>query len=378
MNIISNLIPTLYRSLNTVAREMVGATSAVTRDSNAQAIAVGQKIDFPVSASLKTRDASPSDTIPQSEEVDITNRTLEITKSKAADITIVGNNEVALGNLHSAILENQITEAMRSLTNEVEADICNVAVAEGLNAGNSTGTSGTTPFADDIKALNKALMQLKKKGAPMTELQLVLNPEASENLRNLKNLQSVSDSGNDDLLRRGVFGRIGGFDIRESAGFGSHTKGTGSGYLVNGGARQGDTMVAVDTGSGTFVKGDLIKFGESSNSYVIAEDVATGATAIRLVSPLQEDVADNAEVTIGENYLASVAFPRSAIWLATRTVPNSTLGDASIESRTITDPVTGLSFGLSVYPGYKQSRLEINLAWGVGVIKPNFVVPVLG
>lgn len=378
MNIINRLIPTILRSLNTVAREMVGATSAVTRDSTAQGIAVGQKISFPVSASLKTRDATPGDAVPDAEKVTIADRTLEITKSKAADVTIVGNNEAALGELHNAILENQITEAMRSLTNEVENDICSVAVAEGLNAGNSTGTSGTAPFAEDIKALNRALMQLKKRGAPMTDLQLVLNPEASENLRNLKNLQSVSDSGSDALLRRGVFGRISGFDIRESAGFGSHTKGTGTGYLVNGGAKQGDTVIAVDTGSGTFVKGDLVKFGSGSSSYVVAENAASGATSIRLVSPLQEDVADNAEVTIAENYNASVAFSRSSIWLATRTVPNSSLGDLSIESRTVTDPVTGLSFGLNVYPGYKQSRLEINLAWGVGVIKPNFVVPILG
>lgn len=378
MKIIDSLIPVLLRSLNTVAREMVGATSAVTRDSNAEAIAVGQKINFPVSASLTPRDALPSDTLPNSEEVNILSRTLEITKSKATDVTIIGNNQIAMGSLHDAMIENQITEAMRSLTNCVEKDICSVAVAEGLNAGNSTGTSGTTPFADDIKALNKALMQLKKKGAPMTDLNLVLNPEASENLRNLKNLQSVSDSGNDSLLRRGVFGRISGFDIRESAGFGSHTKGTGADYLVNGGAKQGDTVIAIDSGSGTFVKGDLVKFGSDTNSYVIAEDAESGATSIKLVSPLQKDVADNAAVTIGDNYLASLAFPRSAIWLATRTVPNTSFGDMSIESRTVTDPVTGLSFGVNVYPGYKQSRLEINLAWGVGVIKPEFVVPILG
>lgn len=378
MKIIDSLIPVLLRSLNTVAREMVGATSAVTRDSNAEAIAVGQKINFPVSASLKARDALPADSLPESEEVNILSRTLEITKSKAADVTIAGNNQVALGSLHDAMVENQITEAMRALTNEVENDICNVAVAAGVDAGNSVGTSGTTPFADDIKALNKALMQLKKKGAPMTDLELVLNPEASENLRNLKNLQSVSDSGNDSLLRRGVFGRISGFDIRESAGFGSHTKGTGAGYLVNGGAKQGDTVIPIDTGSGTFVKGDFIKFEDDPNSYIIAENAASGATSIRLVSPLQNDVADNKTVEISENYLASLAFPRSAIWLATRTVPNTSFGDMSVESRTITDPVTGLSFGVNLYPAYKQSKLEINLAWGVGVIKPEFVVPILG
>lgn len=378
MKIINTLIPSLLRSLDVVAREMTGAISAVTRDSSSESIAVGQKINFPVSAAMQTRDATPAAKAPDVEDVEIKSRTLEITKSKAQDIIIIGNDEAALGSLHTPMLENQMTEAMRALTNELEKDTCSVILSEGLNAGNSVGTSGTTPFASDIKEINKALMQLKKKGAPTTNLELVLNPDASENLRNLKNLQSVSDSGNDDLLRRGVFGRISGFDIRESAGFGTHTKGTGEGYLVNGGARQGDYIVPIDTGSGTFVKGDLVKFGSGNNSYVVAENAASGATSIRLVSPLQEDIADNAAVTIGTNYLASLAFPRSAIWLATRTVPNTSFGDMAVEQRTITDPKTGLAFGVCLYPEYKRIRLEINLAWGVGVVKPDFVVPILG
>ena len=378
MKIIPMLIPSLLRSLDVVAREMTGVLSAVTRDSSSESIAVGQKINFPVSTAMKARDAAPAAKAPDVEDVEIKSRTLEITKSRAQDIIIVGNDEAALGAAHLPMLENQMTEAMRGLINEAENDACSVIVSEGLNAGNSVGTSGTTPFASDISDLNKALMQLKKKGAPTTDLELVLNPEASENLRNLKNLQSVSDSGNDDLLRRGVFGRISGFDIRESAGFGSHTKGTGDGYLVNGGARQGEYVVPVDTGTGTFVKGDLVKFGSSGNSYVIAENAASGTTSIRLISPLQEDVADNAAVTIGTNYLASLAFPRSSVWLATRTVPNTTLGDQAIEQRTITDPKTGLALGVCVYPEYKRVRLEVNLAWGVGVIKPEFIVPILG
>ena len=194
------------RSLDVVSREMTGAISAVTRDSSSEAIAVGQKINFPVSTSMQTRDATPAAKAPDVEDTEIKSRTLEITKSRAQDIIIVGNDETALGSLHTPMLENQMTEAMRSLTNELEKDTCDVILSEGLNAGNNVGTSGTTPFASDISALNKALMQLKKKGAPTTNLELVLNPDASENLRNLKNLQSVSDSGNDDLLRRGVFG----------------------------------------------------------------------------------------------------------------------------------------------------------------------------
>ena len=377
-NILNGLVPTLYRSLNTVARELVGATMAVTRDSRAEAVAVGQKIEFPIVPTASLRDVVPSANIPDVSGETIGKRTLEITQSKAADVIWTGNEQVALGGMYNRILEDQITERMRQLANSVEEDLLAVAVAEGLNAGNSIGTSGTTPFAGGLQELTATLKKLQDKGAPTSDLQAVLNTAASMSLRNLGQLQKINESGTPSLLRQGEIGQLMRFAIRESNGFKQHVKGTGDGYLVNGAASVGDIEIAIDTGSGTFVKGDLVTFGSDTTKYVVAENVASGGTKLKLVTPLQTAVSDNAAITIGDNYLASVAFPRSAIWLATRTVPVPQGGDKGIASRTITDPVSSLSFGVTLYPGYKQNQLEISLSWGVGVIKPDFVVPILG
>ena len=368
----------MYRSLNTVARELTGAIMAVTRDSSAEGVAVGQKIEFPIVPEASLRDVEPSSTVPEVTGDEMGKRYLEITKSKAADVVWTGNEQVGLGGMYDRILEDQITERMRSLANAVEEDLVSVAVVEGLNAGNGVGNGATSPFASDLSELTATLKKMQDNGAPTGELQAVLNTGASMNLRNLKQLQSVSAAGDQSLLRQGLLGKLVGFDIRESAGFKTHAKGTGAGYLVNGAAKAGDTEITIDTGTGTFVKGDLVKFGTGGDSYVVAEDVASGGTVLKLVSPLQKDIADNTAVTIGDNYLASVAFPRSSLWLATRTVPMPEGGDMSVASRTISDPRSGLSFGVNLYPGYKQNHLEINLSWGVGVIKPKFVVPILG
>lgn len=351
---------------------------AVTRDSSAEAVAIGQKIEFPIVPTASLRDVEPSSNIPSVSGDTISKRTLEITKAQAADVIWVGNEQVALGGMYGRILEDQITERMRQLANAVEEDLVSVAVAEGLNAGNSIGTSGTTPFGSNLTELTAALKKMQDNGAPTSDLQAVLNTAASMSLRNLGQLQKINEVGTQSLLRQGEIGNLMRFAIRESSGFKSHTKGTGSGYLVNGAAKQGDTEIAMDTGEGTFVKGDLVTFGSDTTKYVVAENVATGGTKLKLVTPLQADVADNTAIAIGDNYLASVAFPRSAIWLATRTIPVPQGGDAGIASRTISDPVSGLSFGVTLYPGYKQNQLEISLAWGVGVIKPKFVVPILG
>ena len=351
---------------------------AVTRDSSAEAVAVGQKIEFPIVPAGQARDVVPGANVPDVSGDDIQKRTLEITKCRAADVIWTGNEQVSLGGMYNRILEDQITERMRTLANEVEEDLLSVAVAEGLNAGNGIGTSGTTPFGTDLTELTATLKKLQDNGAPTSDLQAVLNTSASMNLRNLKHLQSYADSGTTSLLRQGEIGQLMRFAIRESAGFKTHVKGTGSGYLVNGAASQGDTEIAIDTGTGTFVKGDLVSFGSDTEKYVVAADVPNGGTVLKLVTPLQKPVSDNAAITIGDNYLASVAFPRSAIWLATRTVPVPQGGDKGTASRTISDPLSGLSFGVTLYPGYKQNQLEISLSWGVGIIKPKFVVPILG
>ena len=368
----------MYRSLNTVARELVGATMAVTRDSSAESVAIGQKIEFPIVPTAQLRDVTPSANVPNVSGESIGKRTLEITQSKAADVIWTGNDQVSLGGMYNRILEDQITERMRSLTNAVEEDLLSAAVAEGVSSGNYVGVGGTAPFGKDLTELTLALKRLQDNGAPTSDLNAVLNTTASMNLRNLNQLQKVSEAGTPSLLRQGVLGNLMGFSIRESAGFKTHEKGTGTGYLVNGEAKAGATEIAIDTGTGTFVKGDFVKFGSGTTKYVVAENVASGGTKLKLVTPLKEDVADNSTVTIGDKYLASVTFPRSAIWLATRTIPVPQGGDQGIESRTITDPVSGLSFGVTLYPGYKQNQLEISLAWGVGVIKPEFVVPILG
>lgn len=376
-NILNGLVPTLYRSLNTVSRELVGGIMAVTRDSSAASAAVGQKIEFPVVPQASLRDVEPAANVPEVKGDDIKERTLKITQAKAADVIWTGNEQDSLGGMYDRILQDQITERMRSLTNAVEEDLMSVVVAEGLSAGNKVGTSGTTPFSDNLKELTLTLKMLQDRGAPTSDLQAVLNTSASMALRNLGQLQKINESGTPSLLRQGEIGSLMKFAVRESAGFKTHEKGSASGYKVNGAADIGDTVIAVDEGTGTFVKGDLVSFG-GKEMYVIAENAPTGTTKIKLMTPLQEKVKDDAEVTVKESYLASAAFPRSAVWLATRTIPLPTGGDKGIASRTITDPLSGLSFGVVLYPGYKQNQLEISLSWGVGVIKPEEVVPILG
>lgn len=351
---------------------------AVTRDSSAKAVAVGQKIEFPIVPSAGLRDVKPSSTSPDVAGEEIQSKVLEITKSKAGDIVWTGNEQQALGDkMYDAILEDQITERMRAIVNEVEHDIMNTIFAE----CKANVEHDADAFKADLTAFTKGLKTLQDKGAPRSNLQAVLNTTAAMNLRNQNQLQKVNESGSSSLLRQGVLGNIMGFDVRETGSMIATSSPVGSTkYLVNGVAKKGDYVITVDTGNqstdGVFVNA---KFGSSDKHYPLAGKIEAGATEIKLLTPLQEDIADNTEITLeATTDKPSAMFPRSAIWLATRTVPEPAGGDSAVARRTITDPETGLSFGVSLYQGYKQNHIEISMSWGVGIIKPEFVYPVLG
>ena len=74
----------------------------------------------------------------------------------------------------------------------------------------------------------------------------------------------------------------------------------------------------------------------------------------------------------------NLAFDREAIQLVTRAPALPKEGDMAIDRTVITDPISGLSFEVSIYGGYRKVRYELALAWGQKVIKPEHTAILLG
>lgn len=89
----------------------------------------------------------------------------------------------------------------------------------------------------------------------------------------------------------------------------SVTVGTGTGYLVNspGGYSVGATSIAVDTGTGTILAGDVVQFSGSSLRYWVTANLSAGVLTIGLCSNgalgLQASIADNATVSVSSDNL---------------------------------------------------------------------------
>lgn len=370
MNTLNDLIPSLYQGLNIVSRELVGFIPAVAANTGAERAAVGQDVRVPIAGAATVADISPAMAVPEPTGQTVDNVSIKITKARAAEFGVVGEEQRGL-NANGAGWQNiqaqMFAQALRKLVNEVEADVAATYVA-----GSRAYSDGATPFnnTDNLEATAQLHKILADNGAPLSDKQLVIDTTRGAQLRNLLQLTRANEAGSDDLLRRGVLTDVHGFAIRESAQVKSHTAGTGAAtYVTNGTFAEGATTIAVDTGTGTILAGDIVTFAGDTNKYVVATALSAGSFTIAAPG-LRQSLADGVQVTVASGGARMIAFDRNAIQLVTRApaLPNGT--DMAQDSMMLVDPVSGLTFEVRVYYGYRKVRYEVALAWGVKNIKP--------
>ena len=373
-NTLSNLIPDVYAALDVVSRELVGAIPGVQRDASADRVASAQTLRIHKAPTNTSSSYTPSMAIPSAVDQTIANTSLTLTKNKYAAFSWTGEeaNSVNEGPGFLNIRQDQIAQAFRVLVNEMENDVCD---ALALGASRATGTAGTTPFASTLGDAAQVRKILDDNGAPATGRSMVLNTSAGAALRTLGQLTKANEAGTSMTLRDGELLNLHGFSIRESAQINNATAGTGASYILDGALAVGDTTVTVDTGSGTILAGDIVTIG--SHKYVVATALAAGSFTIAAPGIVAAK-ADNATVTVNATSARNVAFSSDALLLATRLPIFPSEGDLAIDNEVITDPRTGISFDLRVYPGDGMVLYRIHALWGWVAKKPEHAALLLG
>lgn len=379
-NTLTNLLPTLYQALDIVSREMVGFIPAVTRNSSAERAAINETIRFPIAPASSAVSISPGLYAPDAGDQTFTTATLAITSSKAVPVRWNGEEMKGTGNTGQLqqMMRDQFAQAMRTLVNEVEADLGGLAIY----ASRAYGSGGTTPFntAADFTEFAGVQKILDDNGCPTGDRHLVMNSAAMANIRGKQSLLfKVNEAGTAELLRQGTVGRVEGLDLHVSSQVLSHTKGTGASYIVNGTTfAAGSTTISLDTGTGTVLAGDILVNTADSNKYVVLTGI-TGAGDVVIAKPgLQVALADNLAVTVGTSYAGNLCFHRSAIQLLTRAPAMPEGGDMADDVTEIQDPVSGLAFQVALYRQYRQIKYEIGLAWGCACVKPEHMAILQG
>lgn len=380
-NTLTNLIPSLYESLDIVSREMVGFIPAVTLDANAARAAVGQAVYVPITPAATASDIAPGVNAPNDGDQTIGNTSIQITKSRAVPFRWNGEEQLGLrsGPGYAAIRNAQMIQAMRTLVNEIETDLA----ALHIDASRAYGTPSADPFASTLADPAQIRKILVDNGAPNADLQLVINTAAGANLRTLAQLTKVNEAGDTGLLRQGVLLPLHGLDVRESAQVATSTIGSVTG-TVTGTAAKGATSVTLTTAAGAAVAlkaGDVITFAGDTNQYVVAADCTIGAStsgALTLNAPGLLKAASSAAPTVVATCSRNMAFHRSAMILAARAPALPEEGDSADDRMIVTDPRSGLSFEVSMYRQYRQVRYELALSWGVKNIKSAHTALLLG
>jgi len=379
-NTLTDLIPDLYKGLDVVSRELVGFIPAVTLDPDVSRAAVGQSVRSYVTPAASATDITVGVTPPDDGDQSIGNVPITITKSRRVPIRWNGEEERGVGAGVNTIRSQQIQQALRTLTNEIEADLAALHV----HASRAYGTAGTTPFgtSGDYSDASNMFKILSDNGAPLTDRHLVLDTSAGANLRGKQ--AASNQAGTDSILRQGVLLDINGMAIRESAQIAMPTAGTAAGATTDAaGYAKGATVITLATaGTGAILAGDVITFAGDTNQYVVASgdaDVSGGGTITLQETGLRQALPASATaITVVATASRSMAFTRNSIVLAQRLPALPAAGDSAVDRATITDPRSGLSFEIAQYAQYRQMQWEISAAWGVKVIKPEHTALLLG
>jgi len=320
----------------------------------------------------------PADTPAQT----ISNVSLSISKSRSVPFGITGEETKGLssaGNLQS-INTQRIAQALRTLSNEVEADLG----ALHTQASRAFGTATGTPFgtAGDLSDFAACRRILEENGAPLGDLRMVLGSTSVERLRGKQNtLFRVNEAGSDALLRTGALGEVQGFNIAWSPQVrAAVTVGTVTATVDATGYAVGTTTLTLSAAAVGLVVGDIITFAGDANQYVIAGGTLANAGTLIIAAPglkVAMSAATKA-ITVVAATTRNMFFHRGAVQLLTRAPAMPEGGDCADDVEIIVDPVSGIAFEFCAYKQKRQVRYEVNLAWGCGVVQPAHIGLLIG
>ncbi len=382
-NVLTNLAADIYKAADIIGREQVGVIPSVTINSDA-ATRVAQndtvRSHF-TRAQTVVETMTPAMTIPEGTDQTIDTKTLTLDKVASIQIPWTGEDikHVNNGSGFETIYGDQIKQAMRAITNKIEY---NLWANMRQNASRAYGTAGTTPFGSNFNEVAELRKMLVDNGMPTNDRMttLAINSSAGVKLRNLAQLQKANESGDTELLRNGTLLDLQGMMLKESAAPVSITAGTGASYTTStAGFAVGATSIALITGSGTILAGDVLTIAGDSNKYVVTTGIAAPGTVVIAAPGLRQAVAASAvAVTVGAAATANLAFHQQSTELVVRPMALPPGGDAASDVMSVQDPFSGMVYDISVYKGYKKTMIEVSTLYGYKVWKPEFLVQLLG
>ncbi len=386
-NTFTAIIPNMTTAFQRIASEAASLAKIAQTDFKAEEAALNEVVIIPINPVVVGDNRTPAAIFTVAADRAIDNTSITITKDRKFPFHLTGD-DMARMRQNPEFVAGSILQAMRAARNEIHSDLAGLHIdAAGYyrsgysSSGAAVGTALTTPFGSTIDLLVDAKKLLNDSLAPKEERFCMLDTSAEAALSKLGQLIKANEAGSDELLRQGIVGKLAGFNLVVDNDVKLHTKGTGTGYVINDGAgiAVGATVLTVNTGSGTILPGDVISFAtvDTVNKYVVLSTVGgSTVTSITLTSPVITALTNGLALVISGGR-RNMAFHREALGLAIRLPKLPKEGDAG-EHQVIIDPISGLGFRFSTYKGYGLNNYELSVAWGVKTVRKELLKLILG
>ena len=375
-NTLTALAPVLYSAAQNVSNEPFAAVKSINTLFDDKGVAKGDSVYVPIAPMAAAADFTPAATPPEGDAKTAANVVVQITAAKKVSWNLTGEQIRSLENsgTDKEWVRQLVAQGMRALRNLAEVDAI-TAIRKG--ASRAVGTAATTPFVSDLTALTSAYKVLKDNGAPMADLQLLVDTAAGLKLRNLGIIQQAYQAGSDQERRSGNLLRQFGFQIQETAGISVVTKGTGASFVTNGVQAVKTTSLVVKSGTGTVNDGDVVTFAaDSVNKYVVGTGTAVATGPIVLNRPgTLVSIADANAITVGGDFTPNLAFEKSSVVGVIR--PPIIPDNPTINQMSISDDF-GMTYLLLDIAQYGQRTWELHVAWGFKAVQPEHICLLMG
>jgi len=382
VNVLSSIVQDIYKAADIVGREQSGFVTGATINSGADGAAYGTNVAAAFTNTASAVDIAPNNITPNADNQTIDERFLTLNKQRGVQIGWNGEQKLKTDNRYGyeTVYGDQVAQAMRTLTNEIEVDLF---LEASKNSSTARDCSGASTLDTDYTDAAFARKMLVDNGTPNNgEFQMVVDTLAGANVRSNPTQANVNQAGTDSIARSGILLPMSGINIRESAAVASHVKGTSTTATTNNtGYAVGETVITLkSSGSGTLKAGDFITFADDPNVYGVVEDIgAVSGATLKIAEPGLKQALPASEklITVKATHTPAVAFHRAALELAIRP-PAAAASDMATDRLTVVDPFSGLPFEISVYPQYRQTFVEVACVWGVKAWKPEFISTIMG
>jgi hypothetical protein len=389
-NTLGPIVPKILARGLVSLREKCVLPRLVNGDYSMDAAKFGTTIDVPIPTAQPASDVVPGPTPPAPTNNNMVTVQIPLNRWKKSDFYLT-DKEMREIDRNQAFLPMQVSEAVRSLANQVNADIH--AEYRGIYGFHFGPTAALPPFnpTDGVTSATNARKILNQQLCPLQNRRGVLNFDAEAAALALPAFSNVEQVGEQQAKIEGVIGRKFGIDWYADDQVAVHTSTplTAGAATVNGAhaagfgstdnGRTGTVSIAKATNASPLVRGDILRFAGDLQTYVVVADVnlIVGNTIVQIAPALKVAKAGGEAVTLEATHIANLVFHRDAFAFANRPAAEGQFTGGNDISQ-ITDPQTGISLALEVSRQHHQVVWEFSILYGVKLVRPELAMRLAG